>query len=88
MCHVISRGDRREDIFLDDEELHDLLKPTEKIQQIVSRVHLGTSWNAKARLHVRLQPREGERWHREQQRGQKMNEDLSNNEQSEGLTLS
>ena len=59
ICQVMSQGDRREDLFLGDEKRHDLLKPTETIQQIVSRVHLGTSWNAKARLHVRLRPREG-----------------------------
>ena len=47
MYHVMSRGDRREDIYLDDVDRHDFLKT---LAEACGEVHLGTSKSASSNL--------------------------------------
>ena len=50
--HVMDRGDRREDIFVDDVDRQDLVKETAlPIKWIAARVQIGTAKGAKSVLH-------------------------------------
>ena len=84
ICQVMSRGDRREDLFQGDEERHTLLNPRKTIQQILPRLHLGTASSARRGGVFGCGRRRG--WRLELQRGQRMNGNLCKNKKSEGLT--
>ena len=56
MYHVMSRGDRCENIFLDEVDRQDSLQRMLSIKGIAARVHLGASKSANARLHQFMTP--------------------------------
>jgi hypothetical protein len=48
----MDRGDRREDIFLDDVDRQDVVNETTlPLKEIAARAHLGSAKSASARLH-------------------------------------